>query len=89
MKIPLDPQHFDLPVALAYQIAGACISGLATDKQKLLAAIQTTVDAVKSGNPTLQQFAGQLLNSQLATLPDNWTEQPKPVEQPQMIEQKP
>ena len=28
MKIPLDPQHFDLPVALAYQIAGAFISGL-------------------------------------------------------------
>ena len=28
MKIPLDPQHFDLPVALAYQIAGAAISGL-------------------------------------------------------------
>jgi len=28
MKIPLDPQHFDLPMALAYQIAGAFISGL-------------------------------------------------------------
>lgn len=28
MKIPLDPQHFDLPVALAYQIVGACLSGL-------------------------------------------------------------
>lgn len=28
MKIPLDPQHFDLPVALAYQITGAFISGL-------------------------------------------------------------
>lgn len=28
MKIPFDPQHFDLPVALAYQIAGALVSGL-------------------------------------------------------------
>lgn len=28
MKIPLDPQHFDLPVALAYHIAGAFVSGL-------------------------------------------------------------
>lgn len=28
MKIPIDPQHFDLPVALAYQITGAFISGL-------------------------------------------------------------
>jgi hypothetical protein len=28
MKIPLDPQYFDLPISLAYQIAGAAISGL-------------------------------------------------------------
>lgn len=28
MKLPIDPQHFDLPVALAYQIAGAFVSGL-------------------------------------------------------------
>ena len=28
MKIFFDPQSFDLPVALGYNIAGACISGL-------------------------------------------------------------
>lgn len=28
MKILLDPQHFDLPVALAYHITGALVSGV-------------------------------------------------------------
>lgn len=28
MKVMFDPQHFDLPVALAYHIAGAFVSGL-------------------------------------------------------------
>ena len=28
MKMSLDPQHLDLPVALAYQIAGAFFSGI-------------------------------------------------------------
>lgn len=28
MKIPLDTQYFDLPISLAYQIAGAALSGL-------------------------------------------------------------
>jgi len=28
MKLPLDPQHLELPVALAYHIAGAFVSGI-------------------------------------------------------------
>lgn len=55
-----------------------------TDKQKLIATLNTVAAAIRSGDATLIQFSENILNAQLATLPDNWTAnlEPEPADTP-------
>lgn len=46
------------------------------EKSKLLDLINTRVQAAKTGNPLLEQFAHVNLEDAVRTLPDNWSIQP-------------